>query len=306
MDATGYNEHTNGQHRITGTFENTTHPTLTNGDDYRLLFTQARKGATGAEGDAADVPDGVTQAEAEAGTSTVDKLWSPQRVSQAISALESDDATGGGAAGSLVAFRANLASIAQTFSNVGWSDLLSIVGVVDINEGSFTTAAPSADRSSVNVPSDGAYKVGLNLRFEDDSTARLDVKIRIAVYRDTAALANPVAIGTAYYRGTAGSFGAGVNMVAFGNLEAGDQIRVQGRIESTAAVSEAFTIAPEASSIWVTKELGAAATGASGQASEAAMPTTATRSFGSTVKSKPMVEYRLTLDPPTRAASTSR
>ena len=58
-------------------------------------------------------------------------------------------------------------------------------------------------------------------------------------------------------------------MVAFGNLEAGDQIRVQGRIESTAAVSEAFTIAPEASSIWVTKELGAAATGASGQESEA-------------------------------------
>ena len=52
-------------------------------------------------------------------------------------------------------------------------------------------------------------------------------------------------------------------------LEAGDQIRVQGRIESTAAVSEAFTIAPEASSIWVTKELGAAATGASGQESEA-------------------------------------
>ena len=129
------------------------------------------------------------------------------------------------------------------------------------------TAAPSADRSSVNVPSDGAYKVGLNLRFEDDSTARLDVKIRIAVYRDTAALANPVAIGTAYYRGTAGSFGAGVNMVAFGNLEAGDQIRVQGRIESTAAVSEAFTIAPEASSIWVTKELG---TGTSAQSSEAA------------------------------------
>ena len=174
-------------------------------------------------------------------------------------ATDGVDGTGGGAAGSLVAFRANLASIAQTFSNVGWSDLLSIVGVVDINEGSFTTAAPSADRSSVNVPSDGAYKVGLNLRFEDDSTARLDVKIRIAVYRDTAALANPVAIGTAYYRGTAGSFGAGVNMVAFGNLEAGDQIRVQGRIESTAAVSEAFTIAPEASSIWVTKELGAAA-----------------------------------------------
>ena len=128
---------------------------------------------------------------------------------------------------------------------------------------------PSADRSSVNVPSDGAYKVGLNLRFEDDSTARLDVKIRIAVYRDTAALANPVAIGTAYYRGTAGSFGAGVNMVAFGNLEAGDQIRVQGRIESTAAVSEAFTIAPEASSIWVTKELGAGTSGASGQESEA-------------------------------------
>ena len=59
-------------------------------------------------------------------------------------------------------------------------------------------------------------------------------------------------------------------MVAFGNLEAGDQIRVQGRIESTAAVSEAFTIAPEASSIWVTKELGAAATGATGQESEAA------------------------------------
>ena len=147
--------------------------------------------------------------------------------------------------------------------------MLSIVGVVDINEGSFTTAAPSADRSSVNVPTDGAYKVGLNLRFEDDSTARLDVKIRIAVYRDTAALANPISIGTAYYRGTAGSFGAGVNMVAFGNLEAGDQIRVQGRIESTAAVSEAFTIAPEASSIWVTKELGAAATGASGQSSEA-------------------------------------
>ena len=74
------------------------------------------------------------------------------------------DGTGGGAAGSLVAFRANLASIAQTFSNVGWSDLLSIVGVVDINEGSFVTAAPSADRSSVNVPSDGAYKVGLNLQ----------------------------------------------------------------------------------------------------------------------------------------------
>ena len=140
------------------------------------------------------------------------------------------------------------------------------MGVVDINEGSFTTAAPSADRSSVNVPTDGAYKVGLNLRFEDDSTARLDVKIRIAVYRDTAALANPVAIGTAYYRGTAGSFGAGVNMVAFGNLEAGDQIRVQGRIESTAAVSEAFTIAPEASSIWVTKELGAGATGQSSEA----------------------------------------
>ena len=36
VDATGYNEHTNGQHRITGTFENTTHPTLvTNGDDYQ-------------------------------------------------------------------------------------------------------------------------------------------------------------------------------------------------------------------------------------------------------------------------------
>ena len=51
-----------------------------------------------------------------------------------------DGAAGG--AGSLVAFRANLASIAQTFSNVGWSDFLSIVGVVDINEGSFTTAAP--------------------------------------------------------------------------------------------------------------------------------------------------------------------
>ena len=185
----------------------------------------------------------------------------------ALTGTDGVDGTGG--TGSLVAFRANLASIAQTFSNVGWSDLLSIVGVVDINEGSFTTAAPSADRSSVNVPSDGAYKVGLNLRFEDDSTARLDVKIRIAVYRDTAALANPVAIGTAYYRGTAGSFGAGVNMVAFGNLEAGDQIRVQGRIESTAAVSEAFTIAPEASSIWVTKELGAAATGATGQESEA-------------------------------------
>ena len=47
VDATGYNEHTNGQHRITGTFENTTHPTLTNGDDYRVLFTQARKGADG-------------------------------------------------------------------------------------------------------------------------------------------------------------------------------------------------------------------------------------------------------------------
>ena len=53
VDATGYNEHTNGQHRITGTFENTTHPTLTNGDDYRVLFTQARKGADGADGDAA-------------------------------------------------------------------------------------------------------------------------------------------------------------------------------------------------------------------------------------------------------------
>ena len=92
VDATGYNLHTNGQHRITGTFENTTHPTLTNGDDYRLLFTQARKGADGEDGDDADVPDGVTQAEAEAGTSTVDKLWSPQRVSQAIAALESDDA----------------------------------------------------------------------------------------------------------------------------------------------------------------------------------------------------------------------
>ena len=78
----------------------------------------------------------MTQPGAEAGTSTVDKLWSPQRVSQAISALESDDGTSGGAAGSLVAFRANLTSIAQTFSNVGWSDLLSIVGVVDINEGS--------------------------------------------------------------------------------------------------------------------------------------------------------------------------
>ena len=51
VDATGYNEHTNGQHRITGTFENTTHPTLTNGDDYRVLFTQARKGADRAEGD---------------------------------------------------------------------------------------------------------------------------------------------------------------------------------------------------------------------------------------------------------------
>ena len=50
VDATGYNEHTNGQHRITGTFENTTHPTLTNGDDYRVLFTQARKGATGDDG----------------------------------------------------------------------------------------------------------------------------------------------------------------------------------------------------------------------------------------------------------------
>ena len=43
-------EHTNGQHRITGTFENTTHPTLTNGDDYRVLFTQARKGADGSDG----------------------------------------------------------------------------------------------------------------------------------------------------------------------------------------------------------------------------------------------------------------
>ena len=110
MDATGYNLHTTGQHRITGTFENTTHPTLTNGDDYRLLFTQARKGedgeagAAGAAGsDGADGADGV-------------------------------DGTSGGATGSLVAFRANLASIAQTFSNVGWSDLLSIVGVVDINE----------------------------------------------------------------------------------------------------------------------------------------------------------------------------
>ena len=50
VDATGYNEHTNGQHRITGTFENTTHPTLTNGDDYRVLFTQARKGAMGEDG----------------------------------------------------------------------------------------------------------------------------------------------------------------------------------------------------------------------------------------------------------------
>ena len=165
---------------------------------------------------------------------------------------------------------------------------------------------PSADRSSVNVPSDGAYKVGLNLRFEDDSTARLDVKIRIAVYRDTAALANPVAIGTAYYRGTSGSFGAGVNMVAFGNLEAGDQIRVQGRIESTTAVSEAFTIAPEASSIWVTKELGAAATGASGQASEADSQQRQHVRAGSTVEPKPMVRRRPTLDPPTLAASTSR
>ena len=145
-------------------------------------------------------------------------------------------------------------------------------------------------------------RLGSTFRFEDDSTARLDVKIRIAVYRDTAALANPVAIGTAYYRGTAGSFGAGVNMVAFGNLEAGDQIRVQGRIESTAAVSEAFTIAPEASSIWVTKELG---TGSRPGSRLRQPPTTATRSSGFIVKPKPM-RSRPNLDPPTLAESMSR
>ena len=90
-------------------------------------------------------------------------------------------------------------------------------------------------------------------------------------------------------------------MVAFGNLEAGDQIRVQGRIESTAAVSEAFTIAPEASSIWVTKELG---TGTSGQSSEAAA-NNGNSFISSTVKPKPM-RSRPNLDPPTRAASMSR
>ena len=159
--------------------------------------------------------------------------------------------------------------MAQTFNSIAWSDLLSIVGVVDINEGSFVTAAPSADRSSVNVPTDGHYKIGLNLRIEDDSTVRRDLKIRIAVYRDAAALANPVVIGSGYYRGIAGALGTGVNMVAFGNLEAGDQIRIQGRIEFATEVSEAYNIAPEASDIWVTKELGAAAAGASGQESEA-------------------------------------
>ena len=208
------------------------------------------------------------------------------------------------ALGSLVAFRANLASIAQTFSNVGWSDLLSIVGVVDINEGSFTTAAPIRRSKQRQRSLRWSYKVGLNLRFEDDSTARLDVKIRIAVYRDTAALANPVAIGTAYYRGTAGSFGTGVNMVAFGNLEAGDQIRVQGRIESTTAVSEAFTSPPKRQASGSRKNSVPPRLARAGRRRRP-QPTTATRSSGSTVKPKPMRSLP-NLDPPTRAASMSR
>ena len=43
----------------------------------------------------------------------------------------------------------------------------------------------------------------------------------------------------------------------------------KGGSKAPAAVSEAFTIAPEASSIWVTKELGTGTSGASGQESEA-------------------------------------
>ena len=56
-----------------------------------------------------------------------------------------------------------------------------------------------------------------------------------------------------------------------GNLEAGDQIRVQGRIENALPLFQRRSPSPQKrQSIWVTKELGAGTSGASGQESEAA------------------------------------
>ena len=232
VDADAYSEN-NGEHRISGNFDDTTPPTLTNGDDYRLLFTQARKGADGTDG---------------------------------------ADGTGGGGAASLVAFKATLAATSIGLNSTAWLDILTFADTgIRINEGSFTDGDPVTGRKSVIIPDgeDGVYQIGLNTHLTSTSTVRYNIRFRIVVYRDDSAgdpqlLADPQTIGGAYYRGVTGNMSAQGNLVATGDLEGGDEIRVQARLDAGAVAT--FNVSAEGSSIWVNKLLG---TSESGQESEA-------------------------------------
>ena len=229
VDSDGFSAQSDGQLRLSGTFagDEADGPTLVDGDEYRLRLTQARPGATGATG-----------GRGAAGTGSVEE----------------------------VAFRAGLDSVDGSINSSSWTDILAFDAAdVDIEEGgTFTLTTPATGFKGITIPTGkgGRWKIAPNIRIEDDSTTRRDVKVRVAVYRSGTLQDDPQTIGSGYYRGTSGVYGTGVNFVALGDLEAGDVVRVQAQLDSVTILTETnLTFASEGSSIWLTRVPGSGESG---------------------------------------------
>ena len=122
------------------------------------------------------LPATVTESEAEAGTGTDTRLWTPQRVAEAIAALAPAGGGGGDSTGlgaDAVAFSAPMTVADQTSSTspsstVGDQVLHVTAASTDVNMGDFviaTTGTGAAARSTVAVPEDGLYMVSCGVEY---------------------------------------------------------------------------------------------------------------------------------------------
>ena len=223
--------HTGGtQSRVLGTFESAD-PVLTDQDDYRLRFTQARPGEDGADGE---------------GVATAGSLVSFQ------AALSSHT-------------QIIITSTWEDVMVIAAADI--VINDGGFTTGEPTTGRNSV---IIPTGEDGRYQFGLNMRVNGTASgagARRDIKVRVVVYRASALQASPIVLGSEYFRGHADVDGFTVNMSTIGDFEAADEIRVQAQ---AASGSPSLDFSDETSGIWVSKVQPPLTVTEAGQQSEGA------------------------------------
>jgi len=134
--------------------------------------TLAGYGITDAQSYDADIPTVVvSQVEAEAGTSTANRTWTPQRVKQAIDAL-------GGSGGSALKNLTTYSSSAQSLTSITWNTLWR-----SLFEGTDDYTIYSGDNSSLQAPT-GSSRVQLsaNLSWDASVGSLTEVYLQIRMY----------------------------------------------------------------------------------------------------------------------------